>query len=106
MTTTTPEAVRAAALAYNAEYPEAAAEINAGIPELHVSQQSVKGGLRVVATLGVRLADGGFAAAEDPQMLASSVRPFDSRDYTSTRVWLIRRHYGRPAVPVTVTRHI
>jgi hypothetical protein len=106
VTQTTPEAIRTAAQAFNAEYPEAAEEIAAGTPELHVSQQSVKGGLRVVATLGVRLADGGFAAAEDPQMLASSVRPFDSRDYSSTVTWLVRRHYGRPAVPVTVTRHI
>ena len=102
-TTTSPEAIHAAAYAYNAEYPEAAAEIAAGTPELHVSRMSERSGLRVVATLGVRLTDGMFAAAEDPQILADSIRPFDSRDYSSTVNWLVRRHYGRPEVPVTVT---
>jgi hypothetical protein len=103
VTQTTPEEIRTAAQAFNAEYPEAAEEIAAGTPELHVSRQSCKGGLRVVATLGVRLVDGGFAAAEDPQILGDGLRCFDVK---RTLYRLIRGHYGQLEVPVTVRVHI
>jgi len=75
----TPSQIRAAALAYNADYPEAADEIAVGDPELHVSAGYIGyDGYRLVSTYGIRTADGGFIAAEEP--LVTDVRRRDKRE--------------------------
>jgi hypothetical protein len=98
--------ILAAATAYNADYPEAAAEIAAGTPALHVfigANDSLGRSYRFVVSPVVVLADGGHAGAADPVVVM--VRRRDGRERMADRAETIaRRTFPTDAsIPVLVT---
>lgn len=98
----TPATIKAAALVYNADYPEAAAEIEAGTPVLDVAvayaDKACTGRLfRLISTFGVTAPDGGFIAAGEPQVITVGRR--DGRvPMTDTA----RRRFARQATAAGV----
>lgn len=76
----TPAEITAAAVDYNAEYPDAAGQITAGAPVVRVTCSTDPRNTRaviVVVAPGVALPDGGFAGACDPETF--TLRRFDGR---------------------------
>lgn len=99
----TSTAIKAAALAYNADYPEAAAEIEAGEATIRVFASSDDGlgrSVKVLAVFGV-VGSGGWIEAGAPNVLAAGMRRQDGR---LSAVECARRAFGRgfagSAVPV------
>ena len=69
----TADEITTAALAYNAEYPEAAAQILVGTPAIRVTVSNAdRNGWRLTVTVVpvVELVDGGIAYATDPTYLS------------------------------------
>jgi hypothetical protein len=76
-TTYTEQGIKARARAYNAAYPEAAAEIDAGEAQVLVlanSDSRTGWHLHVTVTPGVRATDGGWIAAADPVAFTLTAR--------------------------------
>lgn len=98
----TAEQITAAARVYNAEFPEAAAEIEAGTPMLSIyADTDAKAGrsMRIVADFGVVAPDGGWIAAGDPTVIQMRT-PWNGKlqDIAARRV---RQELGgKPSVPV------
>lgn len=87
--------IKAAAKAYNADYPEAAAEIDAGTEVIHVFVGNDPSGwmVHVVATAGV-VYNGGFIAAGDP--IASNwmrCPRWAAKDTSKLAHWWARKHF-------------
>lgn len=98
----TPDTIRQAAKVYNADYPEAAAEIDAGTPVLDVAichaDRSASGRrYRLISTYGVRAVDGGFIGAGEPVVIT-----VDRRRSTERMVDTATRRYTRQAAAAGV----
>ena len=90
--TSTADKIKAAAVIYNAEYPEAAAEIAAGEAIILITAHNADNygkRVRLVVNEGVRAADGGFIASADPG--ASTV---DRRDGRLTKTMVAERRFA------------
>jgi hypothetical protein len=93
-----PQEILDAAVAFNSDYPEAAAEIRAGTPEVRVvvNDTPVGRGSRVTGTIwvGVEMADGSWANAMDQESFDMSRKGWMSKVGGSDELgkWLAGKH--------------
>uniref|UniRef100_UPI003F49909B hypothetical protein n=1 Tax=Nonomuraea sp. CA-251285 TaxID=3240002 RepID=UPI003F49909B len=102
----TADQIREAARVFNADYPEAAAEIDAGTPIIDVrGDTSAKDcrHCRVTVTAGLIAPDGGFIYGHEPHVLV--FRSFDGRIPPQEQgARLLRKHLAAVEVEVRKTR--
>ncbi|MEU4576120.1 hypothetical protein [Nonomuraea sp. NPDC023979] len=102
----TAEQIREAARAFNTDFPEATAEIDAGIPIIDVrGDTGIKDTrhCRVFVAAGLITSNGGFIYAHEPHVLV--FRSFDGRVAPQEQgARLLRKHLAAVEVEVRKTR--